>query len=437
MGDGIETTRRTLKDGLRVEKTIETTPNEEATVTLDVELQREAPSLVRVVEPALESVPREEIELHADHGAEHWQIEEAATFEREFEAGETYTVVYRVGGVDADRFETLDVDPLVDLSERPLDGVVTPDDADPVRDFIDGKRESLATPDSSVGGVELSFESSDRPDGDPTDRADDSSGSIVDDSATTDQREDETVTSESEKREREREASTATTPARDDVSPTEPEADEESPADGSEDASSGSSTEEPPQRRQESPSGPSSTETSSDDLGASLAATPAGGVARVLLRELREGHVDDETVEALRSELEPGRSQEVRIDHLQSQVGEFAAYVEMLESVVDEYGPFEEVFEELQAETAALADTAESAQTDIEGLSTTVEEVRSDVDTVAADTDRLRDGQEGLRADHADLEARIETMEAELEAIHERLDELDAFRQRLSGAFRE
>lgn len=435
MGDGIETTHRTLEDGLRVEKTIETTPNKEATVTLDVELQREAPSLVRVVEPALESVPREEIELHADHGAEHWQIEETATFEREFEAGETYTVVYRVGGVDADRFEALDAGPLVDLSERPLDGVVAPDDADPVRDFIDGKRASLAAPDSSVGGVELSFESSDRPDGDPTDRVDDSSGSVADDSAATDQREDETVTSESE--EREREASTATTPTRDDVGPTELEADEESSSDVPEDASSGSSTEEPPQRRPETPSGPSSTETSSDDLGASLAATPSGGVARVLLRELREGHVDDETVEALRSELEPGRSQEVRIDHLQSQVSEFAAYVEMLESVVNEYGPFEEVFEDLQTETAALAATVESAQTGIEGLSTTVEEVRSDVDTVAADTDRLRDGQEGLRADHADLEARIEAMETELEAIHERLDELDAFRQRLSGAFRE
>lgn len=160
-------------------------------------------------------------------------------------------------------------------------------------------------------------------------------------------------------------------------------------------------------------------------LEASLSATPSGGVARRLLEELREGHVDEETAAALREALEPGRSHDVRIKHLQSQVSDLAAYVEMLETFVDERGTLEEAFEEVTGEVATLDGDLGTVRSDLEGLSETVER---DVGALEADLGDLRD-------DRDDLADRLDRLERQLRSVEERLQDLEAFENRLLGAF--
>ena len=412
MGDGIETTRTAVADGVRVRRTIDTGPAETAVVTLDVAVERDDPTTVRITEPALGAVPRDEIELHTDHGAEHWQIGDEATFEREFDAGESYEVVYRVAGVDADRFDALDEDPVVAVGSSSIDDLVSRDDSDAVRDLIAGERDSLvAAP--GAGGVELSFESApDAAHPDPTDPDTATAAASSDGPAEDPSPEEITV----------------------DTSPEEVAVGGPSMA-GSADA--GDQATEPAVEAADSVEtddspDPGDATPPDDDLAASLAATPSGGVARVLLQELREGHVDEETREELREELNPGRSQDVRIKHLQSEVAEFAAYVEMLDGFVDEHGTLDDAVGGMDEQVSSLDDELESVRSELEDLSDTVDE---DVGDLQTDVAELRDGQGDLLDGQGDLEARVERLEDELAAVDERLDEFDEFKERLSGVF--
>lgn len=194
----------------------------------------------------------------------------------------------------------------------------------------------------------------------------------------------------------------------------------------SDDGASGESAEHPDSDETSRPDGDA-------DSGAG-SATPAptsGGIARVLLKELREGYVDGETKAALRAELEPGRSREVKIRHLQQQVGDFAAYAEAMEEFIDEHGPFDDAFGELQSEFRDLDGRTDSIRTSVDALSDEVDRI----DGLESDLEALGDAQVDLGDDQADLGARIETIERELERVDERLDEFETFQDRLSGVF--
>lgn len=154
---------------------------------------------------------------------------------------------------------------------------------------------------------------------------------------------------------------------------------------------------------------------------------PSDGLARALLGELRDGEVDDEIAEGLREELEPGRSQELRIRHLQSQVGDLTVYAEMLEEFVDGRGTLDAAFDGVEREVAALDDGLETVRSDLEGLS---ESVEADVDDLEAAVGRLEDGQD-------ELATRLDRLGERLDAVDDRLGELDEFRERLSEVFQD
>jgi hypothetical protein len=358
MSDGIETTGTVDADGVRVRKTVETGSDGAASVRLEITHRGDDPATVRVAEPALAAVPGEAVELDA----EGWR-REAATFERELDAGETAALGYRLVGVDAGRFEAVDADPAVERADPAVGDLVDRQGSDAVRELVRGERASLA---------------------DATDASADRSA----------------------------EDGVESTPAPN-VNGASAETDDIDGQGG--DRPGGGSA------------GPSGV-AESGDTGeqASLAATPAGGVARRLLEELREGHVDDETAAALREALEPGRSHDVRIKHLQSRVADFAAYVEMLEAFVDEHGTLEAAFEGVTDEVATLDREVESLRSELEERSAAVDR---DVGALEADVGDLQDGQD-------DLADRLDGLDRRLATVEQRLDDLEEFESRLSGVFR-
>ena len=378
MVDGIETTRTAVAEGVRVRKTVETGPEGTATVTLEVANEADEAATVRLTEPALEAISRADVELDAGG----WRTDDAA-FEREFDAGESASVGYRLVGVDPERFETLDADPVVERTGPGTLDLADPERSEAVRELVAGERESLSA-EGAPGGVDLSTDPAD--DGGaaveevPGDAADDAGGGTEDG------------------------ADDRTPDAEDPFVEPDDVAVEAAPSQGPEPDADGAA--------------------SGSGVEAALAGTPAGGVARALLEELREGHVDDETAAALREELEPGRSHDVRIKHLQNQVSDFAAYVEMLEGFVDEHGTLEAAFEGVTGEVATLDRELETVRSDLEGLSGTVER---DVGALEADVD-------GLRDDREEMAARLDRLERQLGDVEERLEDLEAFEERLSGA---
>lgn len=173
-----------------------------------------------------------------------------------------------------------------------------------------------------------------------------------------------------------------------------------------------------------------------------VAAVPSGGVARVLLAELREGRVDDETADALRAELDRDgtRSLDVRLSHLQSEVSDLAAYSETIESFIDRHGTFESVVGDIRSELSALEGRIERIDSTVEELSETVDRVDdldADLEEVRAVQSELETDLEAAREQRAAFESRFETVDEELSSAHDRLDELEQFEERLSGVFRD
>ena len=287
MSEGTSAVRTVEKHGVAVTKAVE---ENERGVTIDLEVtsELEEPAVIGIVDPALESVARDQIELD---GAEAVRESETETpsFERELGPGESWTVSYRIVDAGGNRF---DGDPRVTVSGNDgIDTLLDRSRSDALREFVSGERESLST--ESATGTE-----------DP-------------------------LTEEGRN-------ATGTEPA-----------------------------------------------------------PPTDGVARELLAELRGGELDRETKAALRAELEPSRSRELRIKHLQQQVSDLAAYTEMLEVFIDEHGSLDEAVGGLGSELEAIKD------------------------------------------EQAELQTQVDTMEAEIDRVDGRLDALEEFRESVSSVFTE
>ncbi|WP_224335919.1 hypothetical protein [Haloprofundus halobius] len=193
------------------------------------------------------------------------------------------------------------------------------------------------------------------------------------------------------------------------------------------------------------------------------------GVAGALADEIRSGDVDEDDLELLREELDLGlpRSVDVRIRRLQSQMDDLEAYSDALATFLDENGTAEELVSGLRTELDTLSATADRLESELDvlreerdDLDSAVENVDGRVDrvssrldgvdesviAVADDVESLDDEMGEVRGDLAELDARIVSVEelgaderaelkAELDAIEEELEELDAFRDRLSSVF--
>jgi hypothetical protein len=323
MNEGKPPVRTAEADGIAVKKTVEG-GDDGATATLEVTSRRDEPAVVEVIDPALEAIAEERIEVL---GAETPRRPERAqpVFERELGSGESWSVSYRVADAAPER---LDSKPEVALSDEDgIEALLDRSRSEMLRGFVSGDRESLSAEASA-------------------DAADTTDSSV---SANATDADDE----ESDGRDRSEPAGAEIHPAEETHS-----VEETHPIE----------TSEP---------------------------TDAEGVAHTLLAELRSGEIDRETKAALRAELAPSRSRELRLKHLQRQVSDLTAYTEMLEVFIDEYGPLDEAVEGIDSDLQAI------------------------------------------KSEQADIEARMGSLEAELERVDDRLDELERFRDSLSGAFRD
>lgn len=295
-----------------------------------------------------------------------------ATFEWTFGPRDSRTVRYRVPGVDPG---SLGAEPRLSVTERAgLEGIVDRTRSDALRGFLGGERDSLA-----LGA-----------DPDAKEGAVSEGGSTVED-----------------------EAEAETGPEPESGAETEP-----GPGAGT-DAG-------------ETPDGDSEAETEPGS------GSEPRSVARALLAELREGRVDEEVTAALRSELgvETRRSQEVRIDHLQNEVADLAAYGDTIEAFIDRYGTFEAVVGDVHDELSALEERAErtdarlaelsEALEAIDGIDEEVRELRSEVESELGD----------VRETQAAIESRFDRLDEERADVEDRLADLELFSERITEALR-
>lgn len=171
----------------------------------------------------------------------------------------------------------------------------------------------------------------------------------------------------------------------------------------------------------------------------SEAATAAdGGVARVLLKELKSGYVSTEQRDALREELGVGEQQEqqaqasgqsadVRISHLESRVSELNAYTDALETFIDEEGAGQDLIKDLRGDTQNL-------ESELRGVQETVNGIESEVSELQAVQERVN----GIESEISELQAVQETVdgiESEINELQEEFERMEAFYKKMERLF--
>ena len=285
-------------------------------------------------------------------------------------------------------------------------------------DVVDTSADSPA--DDDAGSIDLDFDES----------------TTTDDPDTTDDETDETAPATSDDETDE----TAPTTTDDETDETD-----ETDADPEPDESSPSETPEP---------------ASAADDAAPGTATVDGSISTRLATELREDEIDDDDLEALRSELdlEPSGPDVAKVDHLQSRVEEVAAYTDALETFLEDNGTGKQLVESIQSDIASIEDDlaamddrlsgtedrledvetdVEAVGTDVDGVETELEAVAGDVDTVEETVDDLDEDVDDLGDDVEDVEDDLEDLETELENVRADVTDIQDWRDQLGSMFSE
>ena len=418
-------------NGITVRKSLNTDQFRTPAVVFDVRSERSDAAMIRLRDDAPEVVEMENIGFHPDYGSDHWFVEEReVVFERTIAPGEEYTTIYGIRDIEDEAFESLLTDPSLEVVDEgaegeldEIDDVVSEGNSQAVRDVISGERDTLP-------GLEEELESlEDEIDVDALEEdADVTVADAPDEAVEADDTGPEVAEAESAKEE-------AVAPEMPDTE-AEPEAED------------GDETEE--EAEAELKAEPEAEVTPGDAPGDEEApAMPAGGVARVLAKELRQGNVSEEDRKLLRDELAfTEGSTEARIQHLQNRMSDLAAYTDALEVFLDEEGRGRELLDDLDREI-------ESLRGDIADLQENVDDLRSDVSGIETRTGETADAVSALEASVDDVEDavsevddladridefeddldRIDDLEDELEAVRGDVREMTQFRDRLTSVF--
>jgi hypothetical protein len=431
-----DTDQRTVSaDGITVKKHIDTDRFKTPAVVLDIVSTADRSVTVTLTEPIPEAFAIEDIGFHPDFGGEQWSIAgREITFQRETDPGEEYTTVYGVRGVAPDEIDVFldtgmsvatdyagDPEESADEAEvesEPAEELIREDDDEVVRDVIAGDRDSLP----EMGDEPAATEGDDE--------------GATDEAAEADAANDRTAEASSDEGHGEAETSS-------DEGHGEAETDD---GDGEDTAAEATPPKDAAVTGEPAPEG---------------SRTLPDSVAEALAAEVRDGTIAEENERVLQEAFgdpseEPSGSVDARIEHLQTQVADLAAYTDDLERFLDEHGGGDsaladveeglaEVTENVDAleeavdalddrvgETEGRLDEAETGIDDLLYLEEDVMELRSRTE----DLPDLEETVEQLSEERvADLDSRLGDLSETVDTLESEMEEMKSFRDRLSNAF--
>ncbi len=393
-------------DGVTVTKRFEADEFPVPAIAFEFESERDESVLVKLVDAVPQGIEVEDLGFHPEYGSEFWTIEnESISFERDMEAGVSYTTVYGIRAAETDNIEQFLTDPTLERVEPPL-----PDDGG---DLIPGSGDNVIK-DAIAGDGEIPG-------------LDDEDEESEDESA---------------------EEDVGTLDLKDPN--TERETRQTTDSDGSTDDSGGGTATD------DSGGG-----TATDDSGG---VSVDESVVSALAEEIRQGAVSAEDVKLLRRAFEvagqEGGTINAQIRQIQTDIADLRAYTGSLEEFLTENGTgkqlieefegqldsfrdqldsFEGQLDELDAEFGTVRDDVGAVQTDMNNVSEEVETVSEEVETVGEEVDSVSEevdsvseeldqfGEdiETVTADMDSLEATIADIEGEVEEIREELTDAD------------
>ena len=410
-------------------------------IVFSIRSGREDSIEVRLVDRVPEEVSMDDIGFHPDYGSEFWSVEDhTLMFDRELAPEEEIEAVYGLRGPDADKPDFFLGEPAVEIrtgAETSGEGGGAP---------LDGTNESFVRSAMSAGNGESSEGESGGDERDDSGPGGDESadGAVAGGTAVTEDPEpvDETavdgtatdVTSD-ERTGAESDDGGTTTPTEnvpmDEDDTTDSERTDDPNATEANAAETAETTETDTTGVDSVPNG-ADRETEPDDAaaggenGESATVEDTGDtLAATLARELRAGRVDADDRETLRDVLGPRDSVSVRIDRLQSEVSEVAAYADALESFIDENGSGEQLVRRQTERVDALREDVETVTEETATNRADIETIDDDVGSVEGEVEAVESEIETVREAIADFEETMERTDERLETVEERVEGTD------------
>jgi methyl-accepting chemotaxis protein len=315
----------------------------------------------------------EDLGFHPEYGSEHWVIDDDNTiaFERELDAGESYTTVYGIRATGSDDVEQFLTEPAFDEVDPPLDGeediaedVIPESDDDVVKEAIAGDGEIPGLEDEEDGeeGTDEDVETLDLKDPNNPD-------------ATTAQQptttEDEGTEADEEETETESE--------------TQPETETTVDVDG-------------------------------DSLTASLAA------------EIRQQNVSAEDVKLLRRAFEiagqDGGTTTAQIEQIRSDVSNLRAYTNALEEFLDENGTAQQIIEDFEDQVDTFEDQLSTLQTSLDENSEQLEAVTSEVEGFSSEIGSISEEMDAVSSEIDDMTEKVASIDDRVDSVTDEMDTL-------------
>jgi len=386
-------------DGVTVTKRFEADEFPVPAIAFEFESERDESVLVKLVDSVPEGVEVEDLGFHPEYGSEFWTIEDdSITFERDIEAGATYTTVYGIRATDTDNIEQFLSEPELDRVKPPAsdgggDDIIPESGDDVIKDAIAG--------DGEIPGLD------DEGTDEPTDE----------DVGTLDLKD---PNSQGQSRE---------------------QTSDDSGAEG-EDGSDVDSDAEPAERPEDD-SAAEAAEASTADVSVE------GSVVSALAEEIRQGAVSAEDVKLLRRAFEvageEGGTINAQIRQIQTDIADLRAYTGSLEEFLDENGTAEQLIEEfenelesfrgqldslgsqlgdLEAEYGAVSDDVESVKTEMNGVSTEVDELGEEIQDLDEEVNTVSENVEQFGGDMEDVTDDVDSLGDAVDGIEEEIEEL-------------
>ncbi|MGB9962241.1 hypothetical protein ACOZ32_08550 [Halobacterium sp. MBLA0001] len=418
-------------------------------VAFDVSSTRDGGVTLTITDEIPEEFGIDQIGFHPEYGSEHWTAtgDGVVRFEREIDAGESFTTVYGVRMED-DQDETPFLSaPEIDVDGPDIEDAIPPESSDVVRELAGGDRDTVPglededTTDHEFGSVEA-----DVGDADVDTPVTDDAEILGDDAGLTD------------------------------IGGTEPEdADDTSPdTDGQPaDNTTGTgaaleataTTDGDDTADADPPTDTVAADTSAADDAAGVDAAPRDGseIVAALADAIRNDAVADEDLATIQDAMGGvPESTRVELTHLQSRVSEIEAYTDALESFIDDNGTAQDVLNDLEDDVADLETELSTVRDDVAGVEQSVDAAADDraalhervddveatvgaVDDLESSLDRLRGDVDALDERLADTEddvlaladvsGDVDALEADVAELSEHVDAIDDWRDQLSDVF--
>jgi peptidoglycan hydrolase CwlO-like protein len=387
-----DTDQRTVSaDGITVKKHIDTDRFKTPAVVLDIVSTADRSATVTLTEPIPEAFAIEDIGFHPDFGGEQWSIAgREITFQRETDPGEEYTTVYGVRGVAPDEIDVFldtgmsvatdyagDPEEPADEAEveaEPVEELIAEDDDEVVRDVIAGDRDSLPEMGDEPAATEGDHEEA------------------TDEAAEADAANDRTAEASSD--EDHGEAKTD---------------------DGDDTAAETTPPKDAAVAGRAAPEG---------------SRTLPGSVAEALAAEVRDGTIAEENERVLQEAFgdpseEPSGSVDARIEQLQTQVADLAAYTDELERFLDEHGGGDSALSDVEEGLAEVTENVDALEEAVDALETETTDLDEDLEGLESNLEGTQEDVDALETDLGDTQEDVDTLETDLEGTQEDVDALD------------